>query len=308
MSIFPNRSQFEQAAAELSISPAMIEKDWHVAQVLAFISKQQFPCFQIVFSGGTALSKAYGLIQRFSEDIDFRVIYDENAPSRKQISAFKTAFIESLTRAAYRLSAPKARDNNRFFTLDIAYDTLFNQHDALRPHIKLEVKVSNPQLPTQEMTVGSFLAKLANQPPEVRCIACINPVETAADKLSALSWRIPHRAAAKQSNDPALVRHIHDLAVLEKLALQDGRFIQLVAKSMQMDSDTVVKNKSVNGLSGTEKFENMLAILEYSSEYRWEYEQFVKSVSYAPAGVEPDFDKALEALKRLVHVALSTSK
>ena len=306
MSISPNKLQFEQAAAELSISPAMIEKDWHVVQVLALISKQQFPDFLIVFSGGTALSKAYGLIQRFSEDIDFRVIYGENAPSRKKMSAFKTEFIKSLTKAEFQLSAPKARDNNRYFTLDIAYNTLFDLHDALRPHIKLEIKVSKSQLPIQEMPVGSFLAKLANQPPEVKCIACMDPVETAADKLSALAWRIPNRAIPNQSNDPTLVRHIHDLAVLEKLATEDGRFIQLVAKSMQIDNDTVVKNKSIYGLSNTEKLDNMLTILEYSSEYRWEYDQFVKSVSYAPAGAEPDFDKALDALKRLVHITRAT--
>jgi predicted nucleotidyltransferase component of viral defense system len=42
--------------------------------VIRKISKIRYEDFQVIFTGGTALSKAYGLIQRFSEDVDFRVI------------------------------------------------------------------------------------------------------------------------------------------------------------------------------------------------------------------------------------------
>lgn len=56
----PSKTQFEEAAAELAIDAAMVEKDWYVARVLAFLCDQQFPGFEIVFSGGTALSKAHG--------------------------------------------------------------------------------------------------------------------------------------------------------------------------------------------------------------------------------------------------------
>jgi predicted nucleotidyltransferase component of viral defense system len=51
-----------------------VEKDWYVTQVIRKISKIHYEDFQVIFTGGTALSKAYGLIQRFSEDVDFRVI------------------------------------------------------------------------------------------------------------------------------------------------------------------------------------------------------------------------------------------
>ncbi len=304
MSTTPNKEQFDQAATELAVDPAMVEKDWHVAQVLAFLSDHHFPGFEIVFSGGTALSKAHGLIQRFSEDVDFRVISAEDSASRQKLSNFKNGVVESLRQAGFKVSEPVARDSNRYFTVDIEYDTLFGRHDALRPHIKLEVKVVSPQLPVKQMPVGSFLTKLANQAPEVKGIACINPVETAADKLSALAWRIPNRVRGEANDDPAIVRHIHDLAALENLVKDDARFPRLVAASMQLDNDTLLKNKPAFGLSNAEKFTQMLNKLTQDAEYRKEYDQFVKGVSYAQDGAEPDFDTALEAVRRLIKIVL----
>jgi len=61
---------FRESAARRGMSPAVIEKDFWVCWVL----KQLFaePSFneRIVFKGGTSLSKVFGLIDRFSEDID----------------------------------------------------------------------------------------------------------------------------------------------------------------------------------------------------------------------------------------------
>ncbi len=152
----PSKEQFEQAAAELAIDPAMVEKDWYVTQVLAFISGQDFPGFQIIFSGGTALSKAHGLIQRFSEDVDFRVVAaleGSRSSQGKKLSDFKHTVVKALGEAGFRVGNLEARDENRFFTVDIEYNTQFDNHDALRPHIKLELKVVSPQLPVMQISI-----------------------------------------------------------------------------------------------------------------------------------------------------------
>jgi predicted nucleotidyltransferase component of viral defense system len=309
MNVFPSKTQFEEAAAELAIDAAMVEKDWYVARVLAFLCDQQFPGFEIVFSGRTALSKAHGLIHRFSEDVDFRVITNlegSHNQQRQKLSEFKNGVVTALRQAGFKVSDPVARDGNRYFTVDVEYDTLFDRHDALRPHIKLELKVASPQLLVKQMPVASFLAKLANLAPEVEAIACIDLVETAADKLSALAWRIPNRVRGEANDDPAIVRHIHDLAALENLVRDDARFPKLVATSMQLDNDTLLKNKSTFGHSNAKKFAQMLSILTQDAEYRKEYDQFVKSVSYAPWSAKPDFDTALEAVRRLVALMPNT--
>ena len=61
---------FREASAQLGMSTAIVEKDFWVCWVL----KNIFSCEQLnphlVFKGGTSLSKIYGLIERFSEDVD----------------------------------------------------------------------------------------------------------------------------------------------------------------------------------------------------------------------------------------------
>ena len=57
-------------ADELGIAIALIEKDYWVTHVLWGLSEQGF---ELWFKGGTSLSKGFGLIERFSEDIDLKL-------------------------------------------------------------------------------------------------------------------------------------------------------------------------------------------------------------------------------------------
>ena len=57
----------ETVARELGRTELMVEKDTIQSMFLLELSKLELP---FVFKGGTSLSKAYNLIERFSEDID----------------------------------------------------------------------------------------------------------------------------------------------------------------------------------------------------------------------------------------------
>ena len=63
--------------------------------MLSEISKINYPDLKIVFSVGTCLSKAYHKIQRFSEDIDFRV-HTERPFTRAEKKAFCNFILEKL--------------------------------------------------------------------------------------------------------------------------------------------------------------------------------------------------------------------
>jgi predicted nucleotidyltransferase component of viral defense system len=65
----------EEIAAELGIEAAFVEKDWYSVQVLKKIAEHSCDNITTIFSGGTSLSMGHGLIQRFSEDLDFRCRY-----------------------------------------------------------------------------------------------------------------------------------------------------------------------------------------------------------------------------------------
>lgn len=51
----------------------LIEKDWHVVRAIGVLAALDHGIARPVFSGGTSLSIGWGLIKRFSEDVDFKV-------------------------------------------------------------------------------------------------------------------------------------------------------------------------------------------------------------------------------------------
>lgn len=59
----------EQAALKRNISPIVMEKDFWVSWLLGILFQSEFAS-HLVFKGGTSLSKVFGVIDRFSEDID----------------------------------------------------------------------------------------------------------------------------------------------------------------------------------------------------------------------------------------------
>ena len=63
------RLYIEQAAIQRSLSPVIMEKDFWVCWLLGILFESKF-AGDLVFKGGTSLSKVPGVIDRFSEDID----------------------------------------------------------------------------------------------------------------------------------------------------------------------------------------------------------------------------------------------
>lgn len=59
----------EQAAIRRNVSPVVLEKDFWVCWMLGILFQSEF-AGSLVFKGGTSLSKVFGAIERFSEDID----------------------------------------------------------------------------------------------------------------------------------------------------------------------------------------------------------------------------------------------
>jgi hypothetical protein len=63
---------YEQVAQKVNLPDYAVEKDWWVVQTLAILFETEVGQ-RMVFKGGTSLSKAWGIIDRFSEDIDLAV-------------------------------------------------------------------------------------------------------------------------------------------------------------------------------------------------------------------------------------------
>jgi predicted nucleotidyltransferase component of viral defense system len=83
----------KQVAATLGTLPGLVEKEWHVIRAIRVIADLNHGEARPVFSGGTSLSVGWGLIKRFSEDIDFKVAVPEAATS-SQARARRSAYRE----------------------------------------------------------------------------------------------------------------------------------------------------------------------------------------------------------------------
>ena len=112
------RDVFEAAASRLGTLPGYVEKDFWVCLVLdvPFNRRPDGPP-NLLFKGGSSLSKALGLIERFSEDIDLVVFRDglgfegerdptagSNLSNRKRTVLFKELRAETIQRSRSRLA------------------------------------------------------------------------------------------------------------------------------------------------------------------------------------------------------------
>lgn len=79
----------------LNIAPVIIEKDYYVTLLLKRITEK---CPDIIFKGGTSLSKCFKIINRFSEDIDIGLNADKATEGmRKNLKASIKEAIEELS-------------------------------------------------------------------------------------------------------------------------------------------------------------------------------------------------------------------
>lgn len=191
--------------------------------------------------------------------LDFRVLAPalegkNNSQVRKAMSGFKKSVVE-LLKESFDTVKTTASDYNRNIVIDLDYPSRFSPAEVLRPHIKLELVVGNLRLPPVDLPVSSLVNEVAGRPAEVESIACVDPVENAADKVSALAWRVPSRVRGAQDKQPDLVRHLHDLAMLSNKAMHSPHFVELVNRALKRDDGRAAE---VIGLSVQEKISRAL--------------------------------------------------
>ena len=183
----------EAVATELGVDPSFVEKDWYATRLVATVVNAAQGGLTPVFSGGTSLSKGHGLIQRFSEDLDFKVFLPEAGIGRREHRRFRTEVVDAI-RADENWTLPDedvtVANAGQFFCCHVSYPTNAAVAPALRPRLKLEVSLRSPLLPPEERSLHSFVSQALGKDPELPRIACVAQAETAADKLSVLTWRI----------------------------------------------------------------------------------------------------------------------
>lgn len=223
-----------------SLPPGIFEKDLLITEVLRTVVAVDTDDIQLVFCGGTCLSKAHGLIERMSEDIDFKLVLPQGlsrSARSRLLSQFKKRLAAVLVDAGFAVPANEiiAHDENSYVSLNLHYESRFAPVASLRPEIKVELNARPPVLPTSPLPIPSMLDVLIQAPKSGLHVECIGVEETLAEKvLSFLRRTAEARAGRNRADyDDRLVRHLYDVRAIargrEGLVLVHEHFAALVA-------------------------------------------------------------------------------
>lgn len=301
----PTRRELEGLAGALNCDEGLVEKDWYVVKALTALADLEHEGIRLCFGGGTSLSRAYGLIARFSEDIDFKILFDGSGVPGARRSSFRIAVLDRLVKAGFAPQGePLVQNASKFFRATFDYSRTAALVDGLRPHLKLEVTLERPALLPVAKPIQSFVSRGRKAEPEVASIMCVDPIETAAEKLSALTWRVIVRDRTAENDDPSIVRHLHDLSALEAKIITSPDFVRLARAAVEKDEK---RDKAQQGLDVDTRLARMITMLHEDPDYAIEYDRFVHNASYAEDPRPAEFSAAREICGRLVE-NLSLSK
>lgn len=220
---------FTETAARKGMTPAIAEKDFWVTWTLGKLFTHPQLSRILMFKGGTSLSKVFGLIERFSEDIDLILDWsiltgeDPQATRSKakqlklnqEIDERGQAYIAGeMHRMVSACLAPVCSceaDADDRHVLNVRYPAAFGD-DYLRPEVRLEIGPLASWLPFGEYTIRPYAAEvfpaIFNRA-ECR-VKAIRAERTFWEKATILH----HEAHRPEGNaqPPRNSRHYYDLA------------------------------------------------------------------------------------------------
>ncbi|MBQ0035824.1 MAG: nucleotidyl transferase AbiEii/AbiGii toxin family protein [Firmicutes bacterium] len=139
-----------------NIMDKFIEKDYYVTMIL-----EEFHNLEpdIVFKGGTSLSKAYHLINRFSEDIDINYI-DHSKLKNKKRKDIKYNLKFAVEKCGFSISNLESTRSKRFFNrYIIPYESVFDSDTNIRCEVVVETAYQEQSYPVEKVKIRSMIAE-----------------------------------------------------------------------------------------------------------------------------------------------------
>jgi hypothetical protein len=225
-----------------NLAPAILEKDYWVCLTLGALFSLPEIGEHLVFKGGTSLSKVYGIIDRFSEDVDISFHRDylgfgddrdpEAATSNKQqkqridaLQAACTSCIRKNLLPALSEKITSVLGSAEGWKIEVdpqdPQTLLFQYPQAgtlalsyIKPSVKIELGARSDHWPTENHTIQSYVGESLGLPIGIAAVQVLAAERTFWEKATLLHAEC-HRPSEKPM--PArYARHYHDLARLAK--------------------------------------------------------------------------------------------
>ncbi len=305
------------AAEHFGYEQSHVEKDYWVSKILQDISLSEY-ANKTYFKGGTSLSKAYGLIERFSEDLDLFVFTGDKSASKqaeKTLNKKLSKYIAERNSDIYKTDLSETGGNYR--KLFFSYENVF-QYVGLKEHLEVEIKCCD--LPDKKLMfcpadkrvikpiVTTFLESIGQEELTNTYklksfeMLCINPRKTICDKISRLVKLSYHDDATL-----LLAKHIRDVYDLSALYhnqeyndyLHSEDFLNAMYR-VTIEDGLNKNSRSHLPLADAPIFkeaETVMALPEVATAYTTD----LKKLTFDKSKMPP-IDKAVEALKNLYKI------
>ncbi|TKG94941.1 nucleotidyl transferase AbiEii/AbiGii toxin family protein [Puteibacter caeruleilacunae] len=254
----PKQEIYQQVSGITALAPFAVEKDWWVVQTLKILFELEVSkC--LIFKGGTSLSKAWGIIERFSEDVDLAIErsffgFDGNL-NKKQRTKLRKASNEYIRKnicpaliAAFEnkklhgveveLSEMVSSDQDPVI-ITVAYPNVMDTPGYIRPKIQIEIGCCSLFEPVESRAIISYVDEVFSKTPfaqESVSIPCVVPQRTFLEKGFLLHEEF-HRSKEKIRVD-RMSRHLYDIYKISKTeyaekALSDKDLYETIVKHRQ---------------------------------------------------------------------------
>jgi len=295
-----------------------IEKDWWVTLALYAIFKTQWRD-NIVFKGGTSLSKSWGLIERFSEDIDLAidrsVLGFSDELSKNKVKELRKAscdftsgpFRDSLEKELLTIGIPsymfelKVLDTTESDRdpqiIELYYLSSLKKETYIKEAVLIEIGARSLREPSEQRIPNSIISEtLGNKTAgEPFSILTVNPARTFLEKIFLL-----HEEFCKpieKIRTERLSRHLYDI---EKI--MDTKYGELAMQDTKLYYSIVNHRSNLNIVRGVNyanhgtKSISFIPPLQVMNQWEDDYKAMQNNMIY---GDSKPFNKVIERMHQL---------
>lgn len=297
------RDLIETTILDIKLTGAVVEKDYYVTQIIHALSDIQNEYFRLVFAGGTCLAKAHRIVDRMSEDIDFKIQIKNNisfSRSRliKELKEFRAQIKSSLVVPSLTTIEDVARNEGKYQRVILQYPHTYPINPTLRPDLLLEFTLSDIRLSVEDLTVNTIIEDILKEtklfaPPQTPCISVD---ETAIEKWVGLTRRVIAIERGYDPDDNSLVRHIYDLNAIKQANKINNNFIALANAIVINDANQFKNRHSEYSANPTSEIRESLALLKNKPAWKEHYQKFLVDMVYNPS-TAIEYEKAIATIE-----------
>lgn len=149
------------AANELAIPTNVIEKDYYVTITLKALAEKTK---DLVFKGGTSLTKCYQLLDRFSEDIDLSYTAESGMPGESRKRQLKNNIVSTMEMFEFPINnLETTRSRRNYNCYKASYPSIYNQYSVLKPELIIETYVAMLPFPTTKRMVDNYIYRFLSK-------------------------------------------------------------------------------------------------------------------------------------------------